>query len=182
MSFNRIPDCILYIIMEYIPDNKGSLSMTLSCKYLKNLFYKYGYLKYITIGPLINNLYNLSINSCQHIRTLNMISVTYSCNPHYWIFEWPKTVFFNYCTFKDKINPPSLTKTETLYILNTKNTITKVNWEKFKNLKRLELSDWNIDFEGIEVCKKLVNINVFKKVNMETIPESLKRLVTNNYT
>jgi len=40
----------------------------------------------------------------------------------------------------------------------------------------------NIDFEGIEVCKKLVNINVFKKVNMETIPESLKRLVTNNYT
>lgn len=165
MSLSNIPDSVLLIIMDYIPDNKGSLSLAISCEYFKNLFYKHGFLKYISIEPLINNdLYNLLLVSCIHKRTLKTISIRNYPNPHDWIQEWPKIVFFNYCTISSTINPANIANTEIMYLLNIKSDLININWLKFPNLKRIELTTGNININGIEKCKNLVSVKIFSKI------------------
>ena len=179
MSLTNIPDSVLFIIMGYIPDNKGSLSLAISCDYFKNLFYKHGFLKYISIEPLINNnLYNLAILTSVHRRTLKTISIRNCFNPHMWIQEWPKVIFLNYCIITSTINPPNIANTELMYLLNINSDLITINWLKFPKLKRIELTNGNININGIEKCKNLLNIKIFSKKGENTTSEYLDKIIT----
>ena len=160
MSLSDIPDYVLYIIMDYIPDNKGSISLYSCCSYFKNLFEKYGYLKELSNSPLRNDAYTLAINSAKHKKTLNMISIFYTWDPQYCIFYWPKTVFFSYCTSRSVINPSVVTDTEVMYIYNDHNKNIIVNWKKFPKLRQIKLTEFNVNFTGIEVCENLKSIKI----------------------
>jgi hypothetical protein len=159
MSFSRLPDYILMIIMEYIRDNTTSITFVSLCRYTKTLFYKYGFIKHISIGPH-DSIFDICISAANHKNTLNLISICYRRDPQHFIFFWPKRVFFNWCTTKDKLNPTKETQTEELFLLNDRNSAVQINWNKFKNLKRLELTGWNVDFKGIDVCKNLKSIQI----------------------
>lgn len=166
MSLNDIPDCLLISILEYISDNKSSISLVSSCKYFKNLFYKNGYLKYLTTKPLGLNPYDFAMKTAEHSRTLKTISMYNTKDPQYWIFSWPKVAFFNHCHIT-KIDPTKPTQTEILYILNNPSTKLEINWFKFPNLKKLELTSWNFNYSEKDIrdkCKYLKHINIQKTV------------------
>ena len=178
MSLIDIPDYLLYIIMGYISDNKGSISLYSSCSYFKKLFNEYGYVKVLTNNPLKNNLYTLAVNSTKHKNTLNTISITHTQDPQYYIFYWSNTIFFNFCTTTSIINPTIITDTTIIYIYNDRHKNIRVNWSKFPKLERLELVNITINFIGIEVCKKLKNINMSQDISFINLPENLKYLIT----
>lgn len=162
MSLNCIPDCLLIIILEYIPDNKTSINLMLSCKYFKNLFYKNGYLKFLTTNPLGLSLLDFATKTAEHSRTLYTLSMYNTIDPQYWIFSWPKLVFLNHC-YITKIDPTNPTKTEILYILNNRSQKLYINWVKFPYLKKLELTNWNFNYSEKDVrntCKQLIYINI----------------------
>lgn len=164
MSFESIPDFVLFEIMKFIPDNKSSINFLKTCKYLKTLFYEHGYLKSLSYQPLLqNNMYRILTYSIKHKRTLNSISVAHFQNPQHWIFVWPKVMVFNCCTINEPIDPPSEVHTEVLYVLNDRSNTVNINWYKFPNLKRLEFTDWNINFNNIKYCKNLTSTRVGSK-------------------
>ena len=170
MSLFSLPDELLSFIMDYIPDNKGSASLAMSCVYFKKLFSKYGFLKNLTISPH-QSLYSFSVNSAIHRRTLNMVTISHIYDPQYWIFHWPRSVHFNNCTTKSILNQTNITSTEILYIMNDNNKDIKINWTKFRNLKILKLTDLNVDLTGIEICKNLKYINTRKLKHYETVSD-----------
>lgn len=140
MSLNNVPDDILYIIMSFIKDNKTSVNFISSCKYFKNLFYRYGYIKNLSISAH-DDLFKFAILSSYHNKTLNCISIYNKFNPHMWFNNWPKIVFMNNCTIKEKIDPSKSTETEYLYILNSRiYKDIKINKNKFPKLKYIEIT------------------------------------------
>lgn len=140
MSINIVPDDILYIIMSFIRDNKTSINFISSCKYFKNLFYKYGYIKNLSFSRP-NDMFEIAILSSNHSKTLNCISAHNQLNPHNWFGTWPKCVLMNNCTISQKIEPAKLTETEYLYILNSrKYKDIKIDKTKFPRLKQLTIT------------------------------------------
>lgn len=166
ISINDIPDPILLIIMSYIPDNYSSLNLVKTCKYFKKLFCKNGYLKTMVYQNRNKSLFDFIMRCSDHFRTINLIAIHNILNPQYSICKWPKKVFFFSCINKHIIDPTKETKTEILYIINDHSKYININWNKFPNLKYFEISDWNFNFETIDICKKLINIVVRKqKIN-----------------
>jgi hypothetical protein len=160
MFLDSLPDHLIFLILKLIPDNKTSISLVSTCKYFKHILYKHGYLKQLTCKPLGLNPYDFSIKCSEHYRSLNMVSMYYINDAHLWICYWPRIVFFNYCR-TGKINPPKVTETEVLYILNDKSKDVDVNWDKFPKLKRLEISNCNFNLKNIkDKCKYLNCVNI----------------------
>jgi hypothetical protein len=162
MSINFLDDHLLYKIMNFIQDNKTSVNFILCCTYFKKLFYKYGYIKHIKTGNLVNiSIYDFFLTSIKHQNTLNTIEITNVNNPMCWITVWPKVVFFNYCNITYEIKPFHQTKTKILYLLNNRNDKKiKVDWKMFPNLEYLEVDNFNFNFEDTKQCKKLLNIRI----------------------
>ena len=143
-----IPDELLFKILEYISDNNTCINITLTCKYNKDILYKHGYLKYLKITPLQNNPHNFMLQTHAHRRTINTICLMYLQEAQCWIGNWPKTVFFNYCT-TGKINPGKEVCTENLIILNDRSKKLWINWEKFPKLKKFRTTSWNFNHEDM---------------------------------
>lgn len=160
---NNVPDPILLIIMTYIPDNYSSINFVKTCKYFKELFYKHGYIKNMIYKNINESFFDFMIRCANHFRTVNSIVIYNTLNPQYLIGKWPKKVVLSNCANKHVINPTKETDTEILYILNDKSKHIQVNWSKFPKLKYFEISDWNFNFETIDICKKLTNTIVNKK-------------------
>ena len=145
-----LPDDILLELLKYFNCNIHVINLLKTCKYIKNLYYKHGYIKNISIEPLINNdIYNFSIVSCKHHNTLNLVSIRGFNNPQHWIFIWPKNVFIIGCRITDKIKPSRMVKTEYLYLLDDrnhdKNKKIFIDWTKFPNLKEFHTSYLNFN-------------------------------------
>ena len=164
MSINFLDNFLLCKIMDYIIDNKTSINFVLACKYFKNLFYKYGYIKHLKTGNLTDlSIYNFSLTSIKHENTIDSIQITNLNNPMYWISVWPRVVCFNYCNITSEIKPCKPTKTKVLYLLNNRNNKKiKVDWKMFPNIERLEVDNFNFNFEETNQCKKLINIKIKK--------------------
>ena len=160
-------------IVSYL-NNKDSYYFISTCKELKNFFYKYGYIKEITLKPLYkHNLYDFFIICAQNVRTLTSIYASNTNNPHAWIpSKWPKIVRFYYCNITDKIDPPVSDTEEILIIqheiinnisIDEKKISLKINWKKFPKLKKLTLKVFNTDIEQIKNNKNIEkNIRLFK--------------------
>jgi hypothetical protein len=108
----------------------------------------------------------------KHISTLSSISFSHKHNPHLWICgNWVKKVYFLNCTFSNHyINPTYLTDTEELYITCLRCDVYIIDFSKFSNLKKLYINCFNVKFQNIEHCKKLVEegkVNFIK--SMRTI-------------
>lgn len=165
MSINFLDEYLLYKIMNFIPDNKSSINFMLSCSYFKKIFYKYGYIKHVKSGNLINiNIYDFFLICIKHENTLDSIEITNTNNPMHWITVWPRVVFFNYCNITEEIKPYNPTKTKILYLLNNRNKKKIIiQWKMFPNLEYLEADNFNFNFEDSKECKKLINIKIKNK-------------------
>ena len=164
MSINFLDEHLLYKIMHYISDNKTSINFMLCCRYFKKIFYKYGYIKHLKTGNLIDiNIHDFFLYSIKHENTLDIIQINNTNNPMCWITIWPRVVFFNYCNITCEIKPSHQTKTKILYLLNNRNS-KKINieWKMFPNLEYLEVENFNFNFEDTKHCKKLLNIRIKK--------------------
>ena len=137
MFFKYIPFEILYEILSFTKNNKTSYNLLFTCKELKNILYKYGYLKFLSYNVNIDP-YNFSILTCKHERSLNQISIYNLNNPQHWIFYWPEKVFMNNCRIIDVIDPPAQVKTKYLTIINNRSgKELKINLKKFPNLIKI---------------------------------------------
>jgi hypothetical protein len=159
-------------VMYYL-NNKDSCNFISTCKQLKNFFYKFGYIKDISLKPLLKpNLYDFFLICAQNINTLRSIYVSNINNPHLWIpSKWPKIVRFYYCNITDKIDPP-ISHTQEILIIqheiinnvrSEKQLNLKINWKKFPKLKKLTLKVFNVNIDEIKENKNIEkNIILFK--------------------
>ena len=152
---NTLCDDMLVLIMNNL-DNKDSLNFVKTCKYMKNLFYKRGFLKTYDHDDYYFSEISKHTNSLLSIHLKNLV------NPHCFLyFTWPKFIKFTKCyVIVDNHIDPDKTKTEELYIalnyyhlteIDRKKEELIINWEKFQNLKYLYLNIYDIkDFTDIE--------------------------------
>lgn len=148
--FISIPDEILLEILKYLNNNKSVISFLKTCRYVKNLYYKNGYLKQINLEPLINNdPYNFALTCCKHSNSLNCIYIRGIYNPQHWIFIWPKIVYITGCNITDIIKPPGKVNTEILYITDVRSSKNvNIDWNQFPKLKEVHIP-YNINIKGI---------------------------------
>jgi glutaredoxin-related protein len=164
--FEKLTDYDLINISSYL-NNLDSYSFILVSKRLKTLFYKEGFLKYISFGYNIINtdIYNFSITCSRHYKSLNSIYVSNTNNPQIWIqIIWPKIIHFNFCNITELIDPSYTTNTEELSIkqheIANRNITLKINWFKFPRLKKLKIITFDIDLSGVDSCKNLKHIDI----------------------
>jgi len=174
---NILIDENLIEIMSYL-NNKDSYHFLRSCKYLKNFFYKNGFVKEIILNNLLKpTLYDFFIICSRNLKTINSIYVNNISNPHNWIpYKWPKIVRFYYCNITDKIDPPVSDTEEILIIqhefinyvsVDIKKITLKINWKKFPNLKKVTLKVFNVDIEDIKDNKNInKNIILYNLTNI----------------
>jgi len=159
---NIFPDELLLYLNNYLC-NKDTINFLKTNSYIKNLFYKYGYLKSLVINSLYTDVYNFAIQTAKHSRTLNYISINNVNNPQHWIFYWPKKVYIYYCNITDKIDPPCICNTEYLEIINHKfinnNKKLIINWNKFPKLKYLKIRINNLELKDL-------NKNIFTDIQL----------------
>ena len=150
---NIFPDELLLELNKYLW-NKDIISFLKTNSYIKRLYYKYGYLKSLTINSLNKDIYNFAIQTATHSKTLNYICINNFNNPQHWIFYWPKKVYIYYCNITDKIDPPKYCDTEYLEIINHKiinknNKKIIINWKKFPKLKHIKIKTNNLDLTNL---------------------------------
>jgi len=150
--FTSIPDELILQILEYLKSNKSVINFLKTCKYIKNLYYKNGYLKQINLEPLINSdPYNFALTCCKHNKTLNCIYIRGFHNPQHWISVWPKIVYLSSCTITDKIKGTHNNRTEVLHIMDirSKKKII-IDWKSFPKLKKIHISSYNFNFNEMD--------------------------------
>lgn len=161
--FQYLFDDVLILLLEYMNDYDTQNLMKIS-DYIKKLYYKNGYLKVLSVGHnLMNNdISKFAMDCARHDKALKVLDIAHTNNPQHWIFcNWPKKVYFNYCTITDKIDPVNITNTEELSIIchniiNSRKKKLQINWGKFPNLKLLHIEAYDIELKGIENCQKLI--------------------------
>ena len=175
-------DDLLLEIIKYLTD-KEAKNFAITCKMLN----KIGYLKYIYMNDKSDS-FKFSLDFVKHNLTLNKIAI-FSCmkNPQYLIQSiWPESVIIYYSNFTDILSPNAF-KTENFKLFSlyeTENKPIRIDWKKFRNLKKLYIYCDNIDLNGIEVCERLTDIFIYIIQN-NTIKKqigtlkNLKCLITN---
>lgn len=139
---STICDDILFKIIEYIPDNKTCINLVKSCIYFKKILYKHGYLKSIKLDPLINNdPYIFSERCWKHRKTLNCVSIYGFTDPHLYMTVWPKRVVLSRCKFTKELKPLSNADTTHLSLYNDQSQCFDIAWEKFPNIKKLDIHE-----------------------------------------
>ena len=158
----------------------------ISCKYIKNLLYKRGYLKKLQFkhdyNPFIFSNY-----FTKHQNTLEIVNVNSLNNPQYFMNGvWPKYVYLYNC-FIDGILSPLKTKTEILKIVYYRpiklSSNFSIDWNKFSKIKilYLEINTFNIDFlKDIYICKDLEILCLILNKNFE-IPNIIGKLTNLKY-
>jgi hypothetical protein len=190
----KLTDYDLINISFYL-NNLDSYSFILVSKRLKTLFYKEGFLKYISFGYNIINtdIYNFSITCSRHYKCLKSIYVSNTNNPQIWIqIIWPKIIHFNFCNITELIDPFYISNTEELSIkqhqIANRNITLKINWFKFPRLKKLKIITFDIDLTGIDNCKSLKHVDIhvfnenkeFNNIKLDSSNTHILQLLTSN--
>ena len=163
---NNLPNEMIILISSFL-NNKENLIFVKTCKYYKEILYKYGFLKslyYTFPGSVVN----FTRNFIQHNRTLTDIYINNGNNIHLYILSviWPKRLKFMNYNFNCEINPYINTNTENLYITTYQNKIKMyINWSKFNKLKYLFLHIYDLDFTNFELCANLEVIFIYLEVS-----------------
>ena len=175
-------DNVLLEIINYLSD-KEAKNLAVTCKRIN----KIGYLKYIYMNDA-SDPFRFSIDFVKHNLTLNKVAIFNRMqNPQYFMPSmWPKSVIFYYSKFSDILSPNAF-KTEDFKLFSLHETEDKpirIDWVKFRNLKKIYIYCDNIDLDGIEVCEGLTDAFVYLIQN-NTIKKQigslkkLKCLITN---
>lgn len=176
MSLHYLPEDIIIYIIDFIPDNYSSFSFSTISKRIRNVTKKYGYAKHLSITN--NDIFTFINRYTQHYNTLKSIKTIDIEDPQLWIpWTFPKIVHFMNCKISRNISPPK-SDTEEIKIndffrFQNKNSILRINWEKFPKLQKLYIYFNDIDFTGIELCKELKIIFIDLGVNNKIIPETI---------
>ena len=173
-----IPEEIILLISSFL-NNRDSLHIVKTCKYYKNILYKYGFYKSLNYN---SNFIHFLENFKKHNNTLTDVYIHNASNIHILMFMmWPKRISFLNCIFTYDIKPNN-TNTEYLYITSLKNTKIKIDWSKFPKIKCLFLNIHDIDLNGIELCSNLEIICLYLEINNTTngshtiIPKTIESL------
>uniref|UniRef100_A0A6C0CZD1 F-box domain-containing protein n=1 Tax=viral metagenome TaxID=1070528 RepID=A0A6C0CZD1_9ZZZZ len=166
MHINRLSDDLLLLVWSYLHSNMDMLSVITTCKYYKEIGYKYGFLKHIKISRILN-YQDFILNCYKHQNSLLSISLQLIDIPHSLIYtKWPlKVVFYNCYMGNISIDPlGEVCNTQELHIIdyyrNTRNTPININWNKFINLKRLNIYASDIQITDFDKCKNLEDVAI----------------------
>lgn len=181
MSLETLSTDIILLIMQFIPDNFSSVSFIETCKYIRNIGLKYGYVKHIEFNYQIN-FFDFAENCGKHENSIWSIKMQDVRNPQLWIpMRWPKVVSIHNCAISDYIDPP-VSGTEEIEIANCYDSVVNINWKKFPNLKHINISCKNINFSGIENCTNIESISIqLSKTNFIPSLDKLGQISTNCY-
>lgn len=157
-------DLILHIMQNPCLKNKDMIAFIRISKNFLKLGKKVGYIKSIIFGMHTDYMNFVQLYNRRNffLRCLTMENMD---NPALWIpKKWPKEIFFNRCHMGNKLIDPPASPTETLVIRDLErhhnyNTI-KINWSKIPNLKIIDIYAADLDFTGLECCKKLEVIRI----------------------
>jgi len=102
----------------------------------------------------------------QHSATIKTVEIKHVDNPHLWLPHLVENLIFDHCDITTYFNPGKksyVTKKLILkdYLRHKYKTTFRINWNCFPNLEELELYVYDVNMEGIDVCKKLHT----KKIN-----------------
>ena len=158
----KLPSNMLHLIIEYLATNKELLSCRYTSKFLKKFTDKNGFLKKIilSMNSSIGNLLYLSRPKIYYLSTIEFKCLK---NPlQMFPTKWKKKMIFYHCSFTMPIIPNKNNNTEMLWIKDYNRLFNKkplkIDWSLLPNLKLLNIYSWDINFTGIQNCKKLETI------------------------
>lgn len=181
-----LPEDIITMIIDILDDATSFVS---TCQRFYSIGQGYGYLKhlYYKSGDSLEDFKN-KFNV--HQRCVKSIVIDGLHDPQHWLPFYPKGIFLNIISVPFDIysqpiynfNPPEETYTEVLYIIASKFSpcLIKINWKMFKNLKRLYLSAYDVELDGIEYLENVHevsidignnNIGYFNNENIKNLPK-----------
>lgn len=180
MNLQDLCDDVLIHVQSFL-DTKDSIALIKTCKRFKTLYTKTGYIKSLEYGNSKMDFETFCRLCYKSKNTLKSVTMHNTNAPVQWLplNVWPERVIFERCSIDAVINPLK-TVTETLIIndvhrRNNKQKIS-INWEKFAQLKILDLYVYDIDLTGIEKCKSLKAIRIDTDVNT-LLPDCIAQLV-----
>lgn len=164
MSLENIPDELILYIWEFVETNKDMVSLVSTCIRFQNLGKKFGYIKSITFGMHTDfmNFIELYYKRNYFLQRLTMENMI---NPMHWIpAAWPKEMIFNRCCMGNGLIDPPPSPTEILIIRDlhrtTHSNVIKINWNKLKKLRVLDIYAPDMDFAGLDICKELQVVRI----------------------
>lgn len=154
------------IWMVYIDANKSSCRLRTVCKRFKTYTDIYGYIKNISCNRRSNIQRKLS-DYKRHMPMMVRLHMT-DTFMHFMNLKQklPKTVYItNHREPIHCISPNCVSNTERLSIVYTafENTLL-IDWDKFPNLKQLDISAHNVDLEGIQYLQHIVSIRIVIRI------------------
>ena len=170
MPFKRIPDDLIFLILDFSWNEYDLQQFGKINKRTKKLIDNYGTIRELNccVRSNMTNFINNFIQNRRSIRVLHMCRIQ---NPIIWIpCEWPEIVEFMGCDLnKSKISPPVLSKnTKELIIrdsytcrINIENLKEKIDnpiwidFSKLPNLEVLKIRTISFDCSCLKLCKGL---------------------------
>ena len=155
-----INDLINYLI-EFLNDKESYKMLRLNI-YINNELKKKGFLKNLNFISWKNRYYDFITNCNKHKNTLNKIRVDGLRNPTLWVPLYVPIMEMIEISADFYLNPVFSLVTEDLTIrCERSNTMLRVNWEKFKKIKKIDIraSKLNI-LELFEKCKILKKFSI----------------------
>lgn len=183
MSFSILCEDVIMEIRNFIYSNRTMINLATTCKYFKRLGDKYGNIKHLEYN-LNTNLFTFLHMYCYHksLQTLNIHNVPSPFNYIPRDVAWPKEIAFYSCIFGAKrLEPPLSNNTESFtYISNFCvnpwiSNVLRIEWNRLPHLKTLIVRARNIDFKGLEECRKLEKIIIELDSDRE-LPEWIAEL------
>lgn len=164
MSLLSSPSDILSYIMLFLR-NIDNERICRTCKSLLEHGKNYGYTTFLK-SDLNTSTMDFFRRFRQHSATIKTVEIKHVDNPHLWLPHFVENLIFDHCDITEYFNPGNKAYVTKKLILKDYNrykykTTVRINWECFPNLEELELYVYDVNMEGIDVCKKLHT----KKIN-----------------
>lgn len=169
MSLLFFSEDLMLKIWKMVTDDKLRCSLVLTCKEFRNIGFKFGWLRAIHFTKNHDLLDFITFYSRPN-HFLERIKISGIIEPHVTVLDytqpWPKEIEFERCYIGsvNSINIP-VSPTERLVIRDlhrhrTGGTAVVINWSSLPNLKVLDIYAPDIDFEGLDMCKKLEVVRI----------------------
>ena len=166
LGITDLPEDIITMIIDNLED---ATTFVCSCRKFYCIGKGYGYLKHLYYRSG-DSLKGFKDKFYMHQRCVKSIVIDVLHDPQHWLPFYPKGIFLNIISVPFDIyskpvytfDPDEETYTEILYIIASKFSpcLVKINWKKFKKLRRLHICAHDIDLEGIEYLENVYEISI----------------------
>jgi hypothetical protein len=177
---NLSDDLIIYLWNQVFSDNERIL-LVKTCTYFKTIGKKIGYLQNIEIRGM--KYFIPFVKYFRHTESfLKKLLLSDVDNPIMWLSDvpWPKEVLLHNCILYNKLCKIVESHTETLEIIDLHRYkhkhVIQIDWEKFPNLKVLDIQTYDINLDGLEYCKQLELIRIDLELE-RYLPSCITQLV-----